>query len=302
MEYQAIIDETSAAMLAEPDQGAVADYIPELACIDPEQFGLALHCLDGRGFESGETRTRFSLQSIAKVFGLVLAVSAAGEAVWTRVGVEPSGDPFNSLIQLEYEHGIPRNPLINAGAIVIADFLVTHYDNPKRELLDFVRQMAREPSIEFNASVAASEATHGYRNLALANFMKAFDNLVNDIDDVLDVYFHLCALEMNCNELARAFLFLADAGRLEGEQVISKAEARRVNAIMLTCGFYDESGDFAFRVGLPGKSGVGGGIVAIQPHEYAVAAWSPRLNAKGNSYRGMRALRMLAERTGATIF
>jgi len=291
-------------VLAVPDHGQVAIYIPELAGVDPDKFGVHLATLDGRRFGAGDQDERFSIQSIVKVPSLALAFKDCGESLWERVGVEPSGDPFNSLAQLEYEHGIPRNPLINAGAIVICDILCSLYADPLAAFLQFVSEISGLPEIAVNADVAASEWEHGFRNAALINMMKSYGNVVNDIDRVLDLYFHQCAIEMSCRELADTFLFFANHGRQVGggEALLTSSMTKRLNAVMLTCGFYDEAGEFAYKVGLPGKSGVGGGIVAIHPGHYAVAVWSPRLNMKGNSVKGMRLLEVLTTRTGFSIF
>lgn len=232
----------------------------------------------------GDAQTKFSIQSIVKVFSLALAYRLKGEALWQRLGVEPSGGAFNSLALLEFEQGIPRNPFINAGALVIADILVSHWVNPKYILLAFVRQLASTPNIDFNLSVAASEAAHGHRNAALVQLMKSFGNIHNDPRDVLDVYFHICSIEMTCQELAQAFLVFAHGGQhpITGETILSLSQTKRMNALMQTCGFYDESGDYSFRVGLPGKSGVGGGVAAVHPGHYSVAItseWSPKMDS-----------------------
>ena len=227
-----------------------------------------------------------------------------GGDLWNRVGVEPSGSPFNSLVQLEYEKGIPRNPFINAGAIVICDILVTCLDDPKKDLLAFIRKISGIDSINYSSKVAESEKKCGYRNYALVNLMKDFGNIHNDVDIVLDLYFYLCSIEMTCKELTNAFMFLASGGMnpIINERVISLTRTKRINSVMLTCGFYDEAGEFAFRVGLPGKSGVGGGIVAIHPGKFCIAVWSPKLNAKGNSYKGMKVLEALTTKTQCSIF
>lgn len=264
---------------------------------------MVITCTDGRNFSVGDSEERFSSQSISKVFGLALALTRAPQEVWKRIGVEPSGNPFNSLVQLEYESGIPRNPFINAGSIVIADILLSMFDDPKEELLAMVRTLAGEKSIESNERVAASEIACGFRNESLANLMKSFGNIRWNVHEVLDMYVFMCAIEMNCRELSRAFLCLADDQVFtRAGYAVSPTDVRRINALMLTCGFYDESGEFAYGVGLPGKSGVGGGIVAVHPREYSTAVWSPRLNHKGNSYLGTFALQRLTDLTGSSIF
>lgn len=284
--------------------GTVANYIPELAKIDPDKFGIHLRTLEGQDYSVGNSDEKFSIQSISKVFTLALAVSLIGEKVFKRVGVEPSGSSFNSLVQLEYEKGIPRNPLINAGAMVVCDILIDRLKNPKKEILHFVRTLSGNASVSFNESVAMSEKKFGFRNAALANFVKSFGNIHHSVDEVLEIYFHICSIEMSCRDLATAFLLFANHGTLPNthEEILTKSQTKRLNAVMQTCGFYDEAGEFSFTVGLPGKSGVGGGIVALHPHKYAVATWSPRLNAKGNSVMGMKALELLTTKLGTSIF
>lgn len=287
---------------AMPQQGAVSTLIPELAKVDPGKFGIYLLQVDVEGHGLGDSEEAFSIQSISKVLTLALAFTHVGERLWTRMGVEPSGTAFNSLVQLELEHGRPRNPFINAGALVVADVLLSHLTDPKAELLAFVKGLGGRPA-RFDAAVAASERAHGSRNAALAHLLRSFGNLHNDVDEVLDLYFHQCALTMSCHDLAHTFLFLAKDGIThDGGRILGRSEVKRINALMQTCGFYDESGEFTYRVGLPGKSGIGGGIVAVHPGRYAVATWSPRLNDKGNSVKGMATLELLTTRSGMSIF
>jgi len=283
----------------------VADYIPALAKVDPSRFGLAVVTVGGEVFTLGDAEEPFSIQSVSKVFTLTMALGRVGEALWKRVGREPSGTPFNSIVQLEHEHGIPRNPFINAGAIVVADTLLSGHEPRETlgEMLSFMRHISGDDTVIIDREVARSEQQTGFRNAALANYMFAFSNIHNPVEKTLGVYFHQCALSMSCVQLAKAGLFLANRGRLaSGHSVVSSERARRINALMLTCGHYDASGDFAFRVGLPGKSGVGGGILAIAPGKAAIAVWSPGLNANGNSATGTRALESFARRTGWSIF
>lgn len=302
--YQAVFHELVAELKNVADQGEVASYIPELSKVDPNKLGIHLSTTQKEQHSFGDADEAFSIQSIAKVFSLTLALKIIGKDLWKRVGVEPSGSPFNSLVQLEYEKGIPRNPFINAGAIVVCDILVSHLKNPKQDLLEFIRKTAGIASINYSAKLADSEKQTGYRNYALANFMKDFGNIHNDVETVLDLYFHLCSIEMSCKDLTQAFLFLAAGGvnPMTGETVISQERTKRINSIMLTCGFYDEAGEFAFKTGLPGKSGVGGGIVAIHPGEFCIAVWSPKLNRRGNSYMGMRLLEAFTTKTKSSIF
>jgi glutaminase len=285
-------------------QGRVAHYIPELAKVPPDHFGMAVYCLDGRTYRVGDADARFSLQSVTKLFALALAFSREGDAIWHRVGREPSGNPFNSLVQLEYERGVPRNPFINAGALVITDILASRFVQPDIAVLQFMRMLADEPAIDFDPVVASSELRTANRNSAIAYFMKDFGNLHNPVDAVIDAYCRQCSITMSCAELAKAGSFLAQHGTVpwSGEQILDGSSAKRLNALMLTCGTYDAAGDFAYRVGLPAKSGVGGGILALVPGELALAVWSPGLDATGNSLAGTYALERFTTLTGRSIF
>jgi glutaminase len=260
--------------------------------------------LQGNVFSVGDAQIPFSIQSISKLFGLTLAFHLKGDSIWQHVGREPSGNPFNSLVQLEREQGKPRNPFINAGALVVTDMLCTRYTKAENALMEFIRGLANNTDIQYDAKVAASERRTSDRNAAMAHFMKSFGNLSNDVDDVLDAYCKHCAITMSCVDLARAVTFLANHGAVpwSGEQVLDKSSAKRINALMLTCGTYDAAGDFAFRVGLPAKSGVGGGIVALVPGECGICVWSPALEESGNSHAGSIALEMLTTITGRSIF
>lgn len=304
MDYQKILHQINHELTFSTPTGQVASYIPELAKVAPDKFGMHLCSLKNGNYFIGNNTEKFSIQSISKVLSLTLAYLFEGDRIWKRVDVEPSGNPFNSLIQLEQENGIPRNPLINAGALVICDILIDYLKDPKKDYLDFIRKISGNSKIEYNYKVAASEAQFGHRNAALINFMKSFGNINNNIKTILDFYFHTCAIEMSCQELAKTFLIYANGGSLlaSNKRIISSRQAKRINAIMQTCGFYDEAGEFAFRVGLPGKSGVGGGIVAVHPGYYSVVVWSPPLNKKGNSVFGMQALESLTTLTGLSIF
>jgi len=305
-EVQSVIDEIAADMARASERGAVARYIPELAKVDPQRFGIAVLTPDGTLHVAGDAEEPFSIQSVSKVFTLTLALGQVGDTLWNRVGREPSGNPFNSIVQLEYEHGIPRNPLINAGALVVTDVILAGY-KPREAIgliLSFMRSLANDESVFIDHAVARSEEETGFRNRALANYMKAFGNIRHPVEMTTGVYFHQCAIAMNCRQLAVAGSFLAWQGRhpLTGNKVVSAERARRINAVMLTCGHYDGSGDFAFHVGLPGKSGVGGGILAIVPGKASVAVWSPGLNKVGNSLLGSLALERLAKAMDWSIF
>lgn len=301
-----ILTEIAAEMNATRERGVVADYIPSLGKVDPQQFGIAIVESDGRLHVAGDADTPFSIQSVSKVFTLTMALQKNGDELWKRVGREPSGSAFNSIIQLENEGGIPRNPFINAGAIVVSD-VVLDGSEPRQaigDVLRFVRMLAGDDSIEIDNEVANSEAATGFRNVALANYMKSFGNMDPYVDGALKLYFHQCALSLSCRQLAMAGRYLMLDGRHpdSGEQIVSPILARRINALMLMCGHYDGSGEFAFRVGIPGKSGVGGGILAIVPGKASIAVWSPGLNTRGNSKLGTRALERLAEATGWSVF
>jgi glutaminase len=287
-------------------RGRVADYIPALARVDPRHFGIAVATCEGDAASAGDAAVAFSIQSISKVFTLTMALEKLGADLWRRVGREPSGSAFNSIVQLEQEKGKPRNPLINAGALVVTDALLAGGAPAATiaEIVDFLRRQSDDPSVCVDQEVAASEADTGFRNASLANFLRASRNLRGDVDAVLEVYFNQCALSMSCLQLARAGLYLAHDGTdpLTSARVTTAVRARRINAVMMTCGHYDASGDFAFRVGLPGKSGVGGGILAIAPGRAAIAVWSPGLNPQGNSHVGQLALERLASLTGWSVF
>jgi len=302
--YQQILMEVYAETKSLQGQGQVANYIPVLGNVDPGQYGIAIQTLQGETFQVGDAQAPFSIQSISKVFVLALVFRELGEALWARVGREPSGNAFNSLMLLETENGIPRNPFINAGALVATDCLVSRSDDPLAEILLFVRGLSNNPGIDFDPIVFASERETGFRNAALVNLMKSFGNIENDVDAVLNVYFHQCALMMNCLDLARAFLFLANGGvnPSNHERILTASQAKRVNALMQVCGLYDDSGEFAFTVGLPGKSGVGGGIVAVIPNRLSICIWSPELNQRGTSLVGMKALELFTTKTGISIF
>jgi glutaminase len=290
-------------------QGKVASYIPALAQVAPQQFGMAVALVDGTCVATGSAGTLFSIQSISKLFTFVLALKLVGDEVWQRVGREPSGAAFNSMVQLETEKGIPRNPFINAGALVITDILTTRFAHLDIALLGALRSLTDSPNLNWDMQTAKSERDTAHRNMAMAYFMKSYGNFVNPPELVLDNYCRQCAIEMSCTQLAQASMFLANGGldignaslsvqAKPGEQFLSADAARRVNALLLTCGAYDAAGDFAYRIGLPVKTGVGGGIVAIVPGVGTVAVWGPELDAKGNSVLGAFALERLVQLTG----
>jgi glutaminase len=301
----AIVQDIARELADMPDRGKVADYIQPLATVDPTRFGIAVVEADGRCHVAGDADSPFSIQSVSKVFALTLALGKVGDQLWDRVGREPSGTAFNSIVQLESERGIPRNPFINAGAIVVSDVNLGR-NEPREslgELLRFMRGLAGDETIFIDEHVARAEMATGFRNAALANYMRAFGNLTNSVERALGVYFHQCALAMSCRQLALAGRYLMMSGRSPSVgRIVSSERARRINALMMTCGHYDGSGEFAFRVGLPGKSGVGGGILAIAPGRASIAVWSPGLNDRGNSKLGAIALERLVQQTGWSVF
>lgn len=304
MNIQKILEEIRDEVRPLLHKGRIASYIPELASVPPEQFGMAVHTVDGKVFAVGDAGVRFSIQSISKLFTLTLAMQLAGDDLWARVGREPSGNAFNSLVQLEYENGKPRNPFINAGALVITDVILSHLDNAIETLRDIVRALSGEPTIDFDLAVARSERETGHRNKAMAHFLKSFRNLDNEPEKVLDAYFHHCSLAMSCHELCQASLFLANYGiaPVSGDFIMTTNQVKYVNSLMLTCGTYDAVGDFAYRVGLPSKSGVGGGVLAVMPGQFSICVWSPGLDASGNSLAGTKALEIFTTKTGISIF
>lgn len=283
--------------------GEVASYIPSLGEVSPEKFGICVAMADGEVYGAGDWQEPFSIQSISKVFSLALVMSYDYESIWKRVFREPSGTPFNSMIQLEADHGIPRNPFINAGALVVTDRLLTLTGDASASIRGLLRLESGNPSVDIDAVVAASEADHGHRNASMAHLLASYGNLENSVDDVLDSYFKQCALALSCEDLAKASLFLARHGvAAGGTPFLSPNQSKRVNAVMLTCGTYDAAGEFAYRVGLPGKSGVGGGIVAIVPGRCSITVWGPALGPNGNSMAGIAALDEFTAKTGWSIF
>ena len=306
IELSTLLTHACDAVRSEVGVGRVASYIPALARVDPHKFGAAIITVDGQSATYGDADEAFSIQSISKIFTLTLALEKLGHQLWKRVGREPSGSAFNSIVQLERESGIPRNPLINAGALVVCDVLLDRHsaEQTAATILEFVRKVSDDRSVAVDNEVAKSEAATGYRNASLANFMKSFGNLEHSVADVLHVYYQQCAISMSCVQLARAGLFLATRGTdpLTRIEIVSPRRARRVNSIMLMCGHYDASGDFAFRVGAPGKSGVGGGILAIVPDRASIAVWSPALNEAGNSHAGTAVLEQIVQGARWSVF
>lgn len=306
MDYLKILNEIQDEIQPFLKKGEVADYIPALKTVNPNDFAMSIKLLDGQSFQVGCSEKRFSIQSISKVFTFCMALNIYSKALYNRVWHEPSGNPFNSLVQLEYEKGIPRNPFINAGAIVTTDTLIGHFKSSHiafEKINEFINEISHS-NIHYDESIYKSEVEHGHRNLALINLMKSFDNIKNDVNSVIKTYFKHCSFMMNTKELSTAMLFLANHGvdPLNNKQYLNISKAKRVNSLMLTCGHYDASGDFAFQVGLPGKSGVGGAIVAIIPKVMSICVYSPKLNKHGNSLAGTKALELFTTKTGLSIF
>ncbi|MBI9073232.1 MAG: glutaminase [Melioribacteraceae bacterium] len=304
MNYTKILEEIKEEVAPLIGKGKVANYIPALASVPNNKYGIAITTINGNCYTVGDAEEEFSIQSISKVFTFAMAFKSIGEKLWQRVGKEPSGNPFNSLVQLEKENGIPRNPFINAGALVVTDSLIHNNFNPKKSILDFIRKLSGNQQINYNTEIARSENEYGHRNYALAHFMKSYNNIYSEPDELLDVYFHQCSLSMSCVDLSKAVLFLANHGVVPNtdEIILTTSQAKRTNSLMMTCGMYDASGDFAFRVGIPGKSGVGGGIIAVIPGELGICVWSPELDEFGNSLTGVKTLELFTTKTGVSIF
>lgn len=304
MDYQKVIEEIYHEVNDLQLQGQVANYIPQLAEVSIEKYGICIISNQGEVFTIGDAQEKFSIQSISKVFTLAFAYSKFKESLWKSVGVEPSGNPFNSLLRLESEGGIPRNPLINSGALVVTDLIISESQLAFSDITNFINQLAGKTDIRFNSKTAHSEMAHSSRNKALAHFMKSYGNINSSVSELVSTYCYQCSIEMSCEELAQAFQVFAQNGwnPNASQQVLSKSETKRINAIMQMCGFYDEAGEFAFKVGLPGKSGVGGGMAAVLPGEFSVVVWSPALNEKGNSVKGLKTLELLTTKLGYSVF
>jgi glutaminase len=305
VDYQETLDVVYAKVTPEFGCGQVSSHIPSLTRVDATRFGLALATLDGASFGVGDWDTPFSIQSVSKVFALALVLSHDGEAIWRRVGRESSGGAYNSLHQLEQDSGVPRNPFVNAGALVVVDRLISLTGQASAAVLELVRTEAGNPAVRIDVDVAASESEsqHRHRNAALAHLLASYGNLVHPVDVVLEQYTDMCAIAMSCRDLAAAGGFLARQGRrVGGSRLLSRSDAKRLNATMLTCGTYDNAGEFAYRVGLPAKSGIGGGILAVVPDRCTLTAWGPGLDPGGNSCAGLAALDAFTTHTGWSVF
>jgi len=302
--YQAILEHIAEAVRPHFGKGKVANYIPALATVAPNKFGMTIQLTNGESYSIGNYAEPFSIQSISKLFVLQLAMSHMGEMVWTRVGKEPSGDRFNSLMKLEHEHGVPRNPFINAGALATLDLLMGLKGSARSRICNYLRYLAMNDSIVTNQCVMESEIAYAHVNRAMVNLMKAHHNIDAEVEELIETYCSHCAIEMSCQDLAKAGLPLASGGfsKLHGDTILSTSQVKRINAVMLTCGMYDSVGSFAYRVGLPAKSGVGGGILAIVPGKMTICVWAPELDAFGNSYVGTAALELFTTLTHTSIF
>ena len=303
-DYQKVLDEIAHEVRPLLSQGKVADYIPALAEVDPEQFSIAIYTTDGETICAGDCSKRFTIQSVSKVMTLTMALQRYSDELWHRVGKEPSGTAFNSLTQLEFEKGVPRNPFFNAGAIVTCDALYSRLSAPRHSMLETFRLLSGNSTIVIDKKVANSEYEFRHRNAAMAHLMKSFGNFENDVDDVLWSYFNFCSIELNCVELAKAYNFLANKGIdfSSGKRVLSSRQNKQLNSLLFTSGLYDAAGDFGYRVGMPGKSGVSGTILAVLPGKFTVAVYSPGLNSFGNSVAGIAALELLSKKLDISIF
>lgn len=280
-------------------EGKVASYIPELAKANPANLGVCLMTKSGAVYKVGDTAIPFTIQSIGKVFALILALETAGfDGVFEKVGVEPSGDSFDSIIQLEMKNWTPYNPLINAGAIATVSCIQS--DTPFEDYLSLVRRLCGDPRVRLNEDVYRSEKKTGHRNRAIAYLLKSDDIFRQDAESVLDLYFQICSVLVTAEGLARFGRIIANDGvdPLTGECQIAPKIVKTVKTLMLLCGMYDESGEFALRTGIPSKSGVGGGIVSAAKNGMGIATYGPVLNKKGNSVGGERILSYLSEKLG----
>lgn len=304
MNYSEILEDIYKQLSSSLRRGQVATYIPELGKVDVNQLGISICTNSNDEYIIGNSQKNFSIQSVSKVFSLALAYNLEGESLWGRLGLEPSGTRFDSLILLERENGIPRNPFINAGALVIMDILLDHFDDPVKEILNMVRELSGNPNILINESVRDSEILCANRNYAQAYYMKSHENINSNVDKLIKAYSGMCAIEMSCVDLARSFRLFSTNGLnpWNNQRILSPSKNKRINAIMMTCGLYNAVGEFAYRVGIPAKSGVGGGLVGIIPNEMSIAVWSPGLDSGGNSLLGVKALELFTTMTGQSIY
>ncbi|WP_134699434.1 glutaminase A [Ammoniphilus sp. YIM 78166] len=287
--------------------GKVADYIPALGRADPDDLAIAIHYPDGQCVSAGDIQKTFTLQSISKVISLALVLMDRGfDYVFKRVGMEPTGDPFNSIIKLETVNPArPLNPMINAGALVVTHMIKgASVEEKFQRLLAFVQEMANDSTIGYSSEVAQSEFETAHLNRALAYFLKQHKSLDEDVEELMNLYTKQCAIEMNCLDLARIGMVFAMDGAdpLSGKQVIPIDIARICKTFMVTCGMYNASGEFAIKIGIPAKSGVSGGIMGAVPGKFGIGIFGPSLNEQGNSMAGIRLLELLSKNFHLSMF
>ena len=286
-------------------EGRVATYIPELAKANPDWFGISVVTLDGQVFEVGDVAQKFTIQSISKVFVYGMALEDYGrENLLKKVGVEPTGDPFNSLIRLDEDSKRPDNPMVNAGAIATTSLITGQdpADRLNRMLAMFQRYVGDEVFVDVSTFV--SERSTGHRNRAMAHLMLNFGLIDEHIDEALDLYFQQCSVLVTCHDLAVMAATLANKGvnPLTGVQAVGAEHVRDILSVMYTCGMYNFAGEWAFRVGIPAKSGVSGGILAVVPNQAGIAVFSPPLDGHGNSVRGLKVFEALSQEYGFHLF
>jgi glutaminase len=283
--------------------GKVANYIPALARVPADRFGIAVATVDGRVHERGAAREEFSIQSISKLFTLALAVDLLGDDVWARIGRSPTNAAFNALGWLETERGHPYNPFVNAGALSVSDLIMNRMATPLPALLAFMGRAADDEHVDIDFEVSESERETCDRNAAIAHLMKSYGTITGPVETLLDLYCQQCAIAMSARQLATAGLIFATGGiDARGRRVLDPVSTRRINALLAVAGMYDAAGEFAFRVGLPAKSGVGGGILAIVPGVMSICVWSPALDGQGNSRAGQAALEAMSRELDLSVF
>ncbi len=300
---QQVLDEAMAYASEFTHLGKVASYIPELAKSDPAQMGACIITTDGACYHAGEWQHAFSMQSISKTISLILALQTAGEAcVFSKVGVEPTGDAFNSIVQLETKDKRPPNPLINAGAIAVISCIKG--ENRWERLLSLARRLCGRDSIDIDEAVYRSERSTGMRNRSIAYFMQSEHLIEGDVEEDLDLYFKICSLSVTTRDLANYGMILANDGIEPATRdcLVENGILRIVKTLMVTCGLYDGSGEFAVNVGIPSKSGVGGGIVSAVEGKMGIGVFSPGLDAKGNSVGGYRMLEYISKHLNLHYF
>ena len=301
-----LLDKLIEKNISETKLGTVANYIPELDKARKDALGIYIIDNEGNEYFSGDYDTKFTIQSISKIVALMLAILDNGEEyVFSKVGMEPTGDPFNSITKLETSgEKKPYNPLINAGAIAISSMIKGKDARDKfQRLLEFFRKISEDETLDVNYKIYCGESETGNRNRAMGYFLKGDGIIEGNVEDALDVYFKQCSIEVTAKTLARMGLFLANNGKLStGEEVINQRIATIVKTLMVTCGMYDSSGEFAVRAGIPSKSGVGGGILSVVPGKMGIGVYGPSLDKKGNSIAGVTLLEDLSKELNLTIF